>query len=255
MEKINFLNKFLWCYPIVVIITQLLPVQFLLPLGIIFLIFGFSKKCRILLLFGFTVLGHLFWMFFFHFLSTFILNEQLLTVLGRFGLIGYIVLFAFWGYFQPQENNYLRLGNIKENIKFPFIWRGFKEYVWRFIFVFGILCSAVIVFLFFNVNRNPILFYGLLFAAINSFLEELIWRGFILGRAIDIIGERQALIITSLSFGFYHLSLGFPTWVCLAFSIGGFFMGGCAIKSKGLFASVTMHFCVNMVFIFYGMIF
>ncbi len=97
--------------------------------------------------------------------------------------------------------------------------------------------------------------YGLLFALINSVLEEILWRGFILGRVVDYLGEKQALIVTSFTFGFYHLSLGFSIWICLAFAIGGFYMGGCAIKSKGIGASIIMHIFVNIVFVSLGMIF
>ena len=96
--------------------------------------------------------------------------------------------------------------------------------------------------------------YGLLFALINSFLENTLWRGLILGRMVDFVGEKQALVLSSLAFGFYHLSLGFNVWICLIFSFGGFYMGGCAIKSRGLFAPIAMHFFVNLVFIVSGII-
>jgi membrane protease YdiL (CAAX protease family) len=117
------------------------------------------------------------------------------------------------------------------------------------------LCLAVTVWFCFSGGANGVMLYGFLFAVINAFIEEVLWRGFILGRTADFIGEKQALVITSLAFGFYHLSLGFSIWVCLAFAIGGFYMGGCAIKSKGLAAPIIMHLFVNMVFVSCGMIF
>ncbi|MDR1940631.1 MAG: hypothetical protein LBQ40_07590 [Clostridiales bacterium] len=52
------------------------------------------------------------------------------------------------------------------------------------------------------------------------------------------------------------MSLGFLLWVCLVFSVGGFYMDGAAITtSKGLLAPIIMHIAVNMIFVFLGVIF
>lgn len=253
--RIRTFNKILWAYPLIVIAAQLLPWEYSLAIGITFVVAGFTKSFRALLLFGFTTLGHLIWFFISQQLATSISNRLLLIILGRFGLLGYIILFVLWERFQPCENRLLQLGNMKEQLKFPLIWRGFDEYVWRFILIFCTLCLAAIVFFCLENNRISIVPYGLLFATINSILEEILWRGFILGRTADFLEEKRALILTSLAFGVYHLSLGFSIWVCLAFAIGGFYMGGCVIKSKGLGASIIMHLFVNMVFVSCDIIF
>ncbi len=178
-----------------------------------------------------------------------------LKIWGRAGLMGYIILFALWQIVQPCGNRYIQAGNLKERIRFPLIWRGFREYIWRFVLVFCVLCAAVTVFTYLQTNRTQLILYGLLFAVINSFLEEVLWRGFILARTVDSLGKKQALIVTSLAFGFYHLSLDFSILSCLAFSVGGFYMGGTAIQSKGIFASISMHLAVNMFFVSLGLIF
>jgi membrane protease YdiL (CAAX protease family) len=250
-KKINIL---IWFFPIVVIIAQLLPLKYLLAIGALISFVGLFKYFRILLLFGFTLFGHSLWFISSNLFSQIILNQQYLKIIGRFGFIGYIILFSFWRYFQVSDHDYFRIGNIKENIKFPLVWWGFNEYVWRFIVIFCILCSIVIGIIYFNVNKPQYIIYGLLFSFLNSFLEEILWRGFILTRLMDWIDEKKALIITSFAFGFYHLSLGFSIWACLAFTIGGFYMGGCAIKSKGLLSSIIMHIFVNIIFVFYGII-
>ena len=255
MENKKYFNKILWVYPAVILISQILPIQIMFPVGIIFTALGIIKIFRMLLLFGFSIFGHILWLVIFKYLHENIQNETLLIIFGRFGLLGYIVFFAFWIFFQPNKNKYLKFGNIKAEIKFPLVWWGFKEYIWRFILIFCILCSIASVVIYMGFNGNPIILYGLLFALVNSILEGVLWRGFILGRIVDFLDEKQALIITSLAFGFYHISLGFPIWTCLVFSIGGFYFGGVTIKSKGIFASIIMHFFVNMVFVFSGIIF
>ena len=144
---------------------------------------------------------------------------------------------------------YLRLGDMRASLKFPFIWWGFKEYVWRFILIFCGMCAVVAAVLFSNFGGSSVILFGVAFAAVNSILEGALWRGLILGRLVDLVGETQGLIISSLAFGFYHISLGFSVLICLIFAVGGFYMGGCAIKSRGLFAPIVMHFFVNMIFV------
>jgi membrane protease YdiL (CAAX protease family) len=248
-------NRIVWAYPLAMIAAQLLPWEFSLALGAFFMIAGLVKSFKALLLFGFTILGHLCWFGVYSYLAANVTSAEWLKIIGRLGLFGYIALFALWGYFQPCSNHYMRLGSAKEQLKFPLIWQGFNEYLWRFTLIFCAICAAVAFFFFRSHLNASIILYGLLFASVNSILEEIIWRGLILGRVVDDIGEKQALMITSIAFGFYHLSLGFPIWICMAFAVGGFYMGGCAIKSKGLGLPILMHFFVNMVFVSLGMIF
>jgi len=239
---------------LIVIAAQLLPIWYSFVLGIIFAALGLTKRFRVLLLFGLIILGHLFWFVASQYLTENISNVSLVTVLVRFGLIGYIILFAIWAYFQPCIG-YIKLGHINENIKFPLIWWGFNERIWRFVLIFCSLFFISTIFFYFSGNLFKVITYGLSFAIVNSILEEVLWRGFILGRLVDYIGEKQGLIISSIAFGFYHLSLGFPIWVCLVFAIGGFYIGGIAIKSKGILAPIIMHFFVNMAFVSFGIIF
>jgi membrane protease YdiL (CAAX protease family) len=244
----------LWCFPLAVIAAQLLPPEYSLAIGIAFAALGLTKRFRVLLLFGFSILGHLIWLFTSQYLTVNILNPPLLTVLMRLGLIGYIILFAIWSRFQPC-NGYFRLGGMKETLRFPLIWWGFNERVWRFLLIFCFFFLIAAAFFSIGTNITEVLLYGLLFAAVNSIFEGVLWRGFILGRVVDYIGEKQGLVLTSIAFGFYHLSLGFSIWICLVFAIGGFYMGGIAIKSRGLFAPIIMQFFVNIAFVSFGIIF
>ncbi|MDR1536537.1 MAG: hypothetical protein LBU32_00790 [Clostridiales bacterium] len=47
--------------------------------------------------------------------------------------------------------------------------------------------------------------------------------------------------MSALAFGLYHYSLQFPLWACLIFAIGGFYIGGSAIKSRGLLSPAVVH--------------
>ncbi|MCL2567838.1 MAG: CPBP family intramembrane metalloprotease [Oscillospiraceae bacterium] len=241
----------LWGFPLVVIAAQLLSVEYALTLGAIFFAFGLTERFRVLLLFGLTIFGYLLWFMTAQYISATISNEPLAIVLNRFGLIGYIALFATWARIQPGTR-YLQAGSMKETLKAPLIWWGAEERVWRFVLI---TCALWIVPAFLFGNFFAFMPYALVFAIINPILEGLIWRGFLLGRMVDYIGEKQGLIVSSIAFGLYHLSLGFSIWVCLLFAIGGFYMGGIAIKSKGFLAPTIIHFSVNLALISFGIIF
>lgn len=251
----KFPNILIWFYPLIIIAVQLLPIEFSLVVGLAFVALGLTKRLRVFLLFGLTTFGFLFWLFAVQGLTAIISNTLLLVVLNRLGLIGYIILFAIWVRIEPCVV-YLQKGNMKETLKAPLIWWGNNEYIWRFVII---ICSlwAVPTIIFSVLYGNIIEFmpYTLLFATVNPVLEGIVWRGLILGRIVDYIGEKQGLIVSSIAFGLYHLSLGFSIWVCLLFAIGGFYMGGLAIKSKGFIAPTIVHFFVNLALISFGIIF
>lgn len=178
------------------------------------------------------------------------------VIAGRFGLLGYLIIFFVWNKITPQKENYFGFGNPSAKIRFPLIWRGKSEVMWRFILIFSGICLVPVIALALNKNISyELIVMALIFTLINASLEELLWRGQILPRLIGIAGERQGLIISALTFGLYHISLGFPLWACLVFAIGGFYMGGSAVISKGLLAPWIMHLMVNLIFVFAGLIF
>ncbi|MEW4428509.1 CPBP family intramembrane glutamic endopeptidase [Paenibacillus pabuli] len=134
--------------------------------------------------------------------------------------------------------------------------------MWRFLGIFAVVMVIGTSYFIYSyasgLNHNEfrlLLYYGLIFSLVNSILEEWVWRGVALSQYIKWSGSVYGLIVTSLLFGMSHYDLGFSIWVCIAFSIGGFFMGGVAIRSKGIIASILMHIYMNIIFTMTGMIF
>ncbi len=227
---------------------------------LILLSFLNKKYKAFLLLCAFVVLGHVCWSYLSAPLEQIIianaLPHELETVINRLGLIGYMALFLAWRLIQKPKTDSLHKGDFRAEIFFPFIWKGRRETTKSFLIIFCIICLVPALILFF-VNRPglALIGYGLLFAAVNSILEETIWRGLILSRMTDIFSLQGALIISAIAFGVYHLSLGFPLWTCAVFAFGGIYMGGIALTSKGILASTVMHFAVNILFVMAGIIF
>ncbi len=167
-------------------------------------------------------------------------------------LLSMLYLLGYWlcVYLSVYIKEYL-------NLLDPLIWKGVKDPIWRFL----LIASCVVIFSFSFVidyspeNLDSLLWFGLLFALINSVLEEILWRGLILSRFVDVLGEKLGLIIVSIGFGMYHYSIGFPWSVCALFSIFGMLLGGITIRSKGLLPVMILHFIMNMLFVFSGLIF
>ncbi len=251
-------SPFIWFFPLTMLLVQLLPLPACLLLGAVLALAALpARRARgLLLLCGFAALGHVAWFYFSNiFLANFWLLSEAAAIWGRFGLLGYIALFALWQLSAPAKQNLLHPGNPKAEIRFPLVWKGHPEPIWRFVLIFCAACLAGFVLLIlWRQPRGQALAAGLLFTLVNATLEELLWRGFLLSRALDFAPESLALAATSLAFGFYHLSLGYPLPLCLLFAVGGFYFGGAALRSRGLVAPWLMHLAVNLLMVAAGML-
>lgn len=190
-----------------------------------------------------------------------VVNEVRIIV-SRLSVFGYILPFLFLSPRRAFTSELLRVGNFRSSISFPFIWRGKEDPIWRFLVIFAVVMavgSSLFIYSFTSdldsSSLRLLLSYGLLFSLVNSILEEFVWRGIILHQYVRWSGNIYGLIVTSLLFGMSHYALGFSIGVCIAFSVGGFFMGGAALRSKGLVAPILMHIYMNLVFVMTGMIF
>lgn len=254
-EKIDNL---MWMFPVFFLIFQIVPqIVLFLIIAFLFCFAIFEKTLRpVLIFFALCGSGYLIWIILSPIISGLTDNFYFAIILDRLGLIGYIILFTTWSKINKPKTRFFRWGNFCKTIHFPLIWKGITEPVWRFILIFSGICFLpIIVVITTDMPSMNVIFYGLLFSFLNATLEEIIWRGFILERLVDLAGKRQGIIISALAFGIYHISLGFSFWVCLAFSIGGFYMSGVTVKSKGLLPAFIMHTLVNMIFVFFGIIF
>jgi len=254
--KYNLVKIIAICFfPLIILLVQMVSPIISIITGFVFIIGVIALPVfrKMLILYSIMVFGYLIWKYF---SINIYISSELIKIITRFGLFGYILLFIIWQRIQKTENSFFNVGNVKDIIRIPFIWKGFREVEWRFTLIFCLLwlCLAVI-FTIKNGFEYNILFYGMLFSIVNALLEEIIWRGFVLTRLTDITSEKIALIVSSLAFGLYHYSLDFPLLVCFVFAIGGFFMGGSAIKSKGLLSPILMHIAVNIAFVSIGIIF
>lgn len=177
---------------------------------------------------------------------------EIAVIVGRVLVGSYIVFFFLAAFFDHKKPmHYWRIGNFRERIAFPWIWKGFDHPpIWLFITIFSLITSVMFIVTMFAIKPDSTLtiqlvMYSLLFACINAPLEEIMWRGFILSRFVDTMGTVSALIVTSVGFGFYHYALGIPLIGCIGFAIGSIYMAGLTLRSNGLLPVIIFHFVLN----------
>ena len=243
-----------------VILVQILPLFIGLITSLaafIYFFYASSESKNVWLTISIYIAGY--WIAFFlknDVLSALQVTRELKIVLSRLSLLGFIIPFYFFMKLASPKTNYFSMGRFDLIIQTPFIWWGIKDPIWRFLLIasFINIISFSFVIDFHREDFYSVLMYGCLFALVNSVLEEILWRGIILPRFVDFCGEKVGLLVTSIGFGFYHYSIGFPWVVCGLFSFFGVLMGGVAIRSKGLLPVIILHFIMNVLFALCGMI-
>jgi membrane protease YdiL (CAAX protease family) len=257
-------NKLLFiiALPVIILLIQIFDdmIAYIFILALLVVIFIFKKTRKVYLLFVAMISGYLFWKFASNYVQVFCANHSIADeysiVLSRFALCGYLLFFAAWFIFDKPYNHYFKIGDFGAAIQFPFIWKGFKDTVFRFSFIFSLSC-VILACVFAILNKLTLwtLGVGLIFSAVNAVLEEFTWRGFVLSRLTDLSGKKISLLAMSLSFGLYHYSLGFSISTCFFFSLGGIYFGGVTLRSKGLLPAIIMHISMNILFVAVGLIF
>ena len=138
-----------------------------------------------------------------------------------------------------------------------------KPVSWRILgpAIAGAMCLGLLVFIFaFGSLPSsqslkgilPLLPFVLLFALVNSFGEEMLYRAPWLGALEGPLGPAQALLITAVYFGIGHF-YGVPygiVGVILAF-IPGWLMGKSMLETRGFSWAWFIHFCMDVVIFFF----
>ncbi|MEW9052301.1 MAG: type II CAAX endopeptidase family protein [Neobacillus sp.] len=152
-------------------------------------------------------------------------------------------------------------GNVpkwNELIWFPFIWSGFHSITVKKFLIIAVSINLMSLAPFYYDNLGILLERAvmgiLIFSLINATLEEVIWRGLLLKLISNQLGEKWAVIITSIGFGLQHYSLGFSWLTCLFFTLGGLFYGGITVKSKSILPALMWHIVLNILMIISGFI-
>lgn len=152
----------------------------------------------------------------------------------------------YWG--KPDWN---------EPFGIPWIWSGVRRTTVRRFWLIAMGASAIAFLPFVASNgwSNFRMFalFAVLFAVANV-LEEVLWRGALLSRYAEQLGEKWAVAATSIGFGLQHYALGYPWGACVAFAIGGMYFGGVTVRSRSILPVIIWHGLINLLMVFSGLI-
>lgn len=88
----------------------------------------------------------------------------------------------------------------------------------------------------------------LLFAVINAFSEEVVYRAAALSQLWPVVGERQAIWLTAVWFGLGHYYGGFPNGPVGALLAGGIALlyGKAMVETRGIVLPTLMHLLTDV---------
>jgi uncharacterized protein len=182
--------------------------------------------------------------------------RELNILFDRLSLV--LILIPLLMFYRTPFIRYLKKPKWDNIIQFPFIWSGSHhvKIISFLLIALTINVLAMLPFILFNGWSfiQEVFVIAVIFSFTNAILEEFIWRGALLSRFSEQLGEKWAIVITSLGFGLQHYSLGFPWLICIAFSFGGFFYGVITIKSESIIPSIIWHIILNFLMVFSGLI-
>lgn len=79
---------------------------------------------------------------------------------------------------------------------------------------------------------------------VQSFSEEVFFRGFLLDKIDSVAGEKMAIFVTALLFGLAHMSYG-KIYPVIMPVIMGFLLGFVVFKTKNLYSAIIAHMAFN----------
>ncbi|WP_170289772.1 CPBP family intramembrane glutamic endopeptidase [Cytobacillus depressus] len=188
------------------------------------------------------------------------LNISSLMILNR-GLL--LIPIFFMAYvikkFNRNWSHYVKKPNWQAKISFPFIWKGFHTVSIKLFLLIAFFINFVVFIPFISISNMNLmdpsfLLFIIFFSIVNGILEEILWRGIVLTRFVDLAGEKAAVLFSGIGFGLSHLAFGYSWFVCLGFAIGGIFYAGVTIRSGSLLPAIIWHFFFNILMILSGII-
>ena len=189
-----------------------------------------------------------------NFVGTMDISKEIKIILNRFFLIFIIIGIVlnhvffnkkvYWYNEKPDWTNPIVLPFHKMNT------------FWSW--MIGIVIN-VMIYAYFIVQKDleyiqTLLLFCLFFSLINAVFEEVIWRGLLLSVIKEHTSLSFAVIITSVGFGLFHLSIGFSIYLSLLISVAGFIYALITLKTKSIYPSIVFHIVINIGMVYSGLI-
>jgi uncharacterized protein len=117
-----------------------------------------------------------------------------------------------------------------------------------------LLAPLLLLILGSNGEHTNTLWKAITFALLNGLLVEVLWRGILLSRMKLLIGEKLAVLMTSISCSFAYYLFGYSFELCLSFFLIFVFFGLITVKVRTLFPVISWNVLLTMNLIYLNVI-
>ena len=125
----------------------------------------------------------------------------------------------------------------------------------RLIYLLYAVIGLILPALFLGIDRTLLIEFGEQVIYIG-FIEEIFYRGYLLRRMCDWLGDTSGLLITSILFGLGHIFsrlaqkgfavLGPASLIGLQSFLGGLLLGSIYLRARNIWPSTIFHVSLNM---------
>lgn len=91
-------------------------------------------------------------------------------------------------------------------------------------------------------ERTDFILSLLVIGVVAPLIEEIVFRGYMINRLLGWYSEKQAILISSIVFGMFHVNL---LWVIYA-AVMGFLLAAVAVKKDNILYSICLHLGFNL---------
>ena len=223
-------------------------------MGLLILVFANKENRFIISLLLSFLTGFVVFMISTDFVGTMNISNELKIILNRFFLVFIIIGIVFNHLFFNKKVYWY---NEKPDWRNPIVLPFHKVNTYWF-WMIGIVVN-IIIYLIFIVQKDiqyiqTLFLFCLLFSLINAVFEEVIWRGILLSALKEHTSTRYAVIITSVGFGLFHLSIGFSIYLSLLISVAGLIYALITLKTNSIHPSIVFHIVINIGMVYSGLI-
>ena len=252
--------SFIFLFIITLIFFQLnqLTIAFLI-LFVLLLLVGFLQERQRIFVWITIVyfIGELLYLYGNRFISSLSYHVNILLILDKVLLLFPIVMIFYVCHkFKQDVTLFFKKTVWKEKISLSFLSiRLFKLSIYRFLM--AAIFITTIIYLPFIILEAPNIqmqwfFWILIYAALSSIMEEVLWRGLIMTAMKNLTNESFAIFFSSAAYGFSYLMFGYSLSICLLIILFGCYWGFITFRSGSIVPALIWHFVFQVLMVLSG---
>lgn len=249
--------SFILLFIITLIFFQLnrMTIAFLILFTLLLLVAFLKEKQRLFVWMSIAYFfGELLYLYGNRFISGLSYHVNILLMLDKLLLLLPIIMILYVCHkFKQDVTVFFKKTDWNRTVSFPV--NGFRMTISRLLMV-AIMLTIVIYLPFIIAEapkiQLPWLFWIVIYAAITSMMEELLWRGLMIAGMNNITNEGFAILFSSVAYGFSNMMFGYSFSICLLVAFFGCFWGYITLRSGSIIPAMVWHFVFQIVMILSG---